>query len=59
MTAEMGEVIQIPRGQIVHAENPVAVAQQAVGKMRSEKPGCAGNKYVHGQSSVLQNQCSV
>jgi hypothetical protein len=37
----------------------VAIAQQPVAKVRTKKPGGAGNKYMLGQDSVLQKQLSV
>jgi hypothetical protein len=55
----MGKVLQISRRQIVHAKNGVAVAQQAVAKVGTKKPGSAGNENMHGQDSVLQKQWRV
>ncbi len=54
MTGEMGEVLQVPRRQIIHAKNGMAFAQQAVGKVRTKKAGSAGDENMHGQSSALQ-----
>jgi hypothetical protein len=59
MTGEMRKVSEISRRQIVHSKNGVAVAQQAVAKVGTKKPGGAGNENMHGQDSVLQKQLSV
>jgi hypothetical protein len=37
----------------------VAFAQQAVGEMRTKKSGGAGDKYAHGQRSMLQNSVTM
>jgi hypothetical protein len=44
-------------GEIVDAENGVALAQQAVGEVRTKKSGGAGNKYAHGQKFSLRPDC--
>src|SRR5580693_5686221 len=59
MACEMGKVSEISRRQIVHAKNSVAIAQQAVAKVRTKKPGSAGNKDLHAQFVVLPKQWLV
>ena len=56
MIGEMGKVSEISRRQIVHAKNGVSVAQQTVAKVRTKKPGSAGNENVHAQIVALQKQ---
>ncbi len=52
---QVGEVIRIAGGEIVDADYSVALAQQAVGEVRTKETGGAGNKYVHVQNSMLRN----
>ncbi len=59
MAGEMRKILQISRRQIVHAKNRMAVAQQAIGKVRTKKPGSAGDKNMHGQILALQKQWLV
>ena len=40
----MSEVFGVARGKVIDAKNGVALGQQAVGEVRSEKSGSAGNK---------------
>jgi hypothetical protein len=54
IAGEMDKVLPVSGGHIVHAENGVAVAQQAVGKVRTKKTGSAGDENMHRQDSVLQ-----
>jgi hypothetical protein len=47
LAGQMGQIFEVAGGEIVDAENGVALAQQAIGEVRAEKSGGAGNKYVH------------
>jgi hypothetical protein len=46
---QVREVFPVSGAEVIDADDGVALAQQTVGEMRTEKPGCAGDKYVHGQ----------
>ena len=52
--AQVREVFAIAGAEVIHADNGVALAQQAVSEVRTKKPGSAGDKYAHGQQSMLQ-----
>ncbi len=45
----MSEVLRVARGEVVDAENRVALAEQAIGEVRTKKSGGAGDKYSLGQ----------
>ena len=52
----MSEVFRVAGGEVIDADNGVALAQQAVGEVRTEKSGGAGDKYAHGQESMLRKR---
>ena len=41
---EMGKVLRVARGQVVDANDGVALAEQAIGKVRTKESGGAGDK---------------
>jgi RNase H-fold protein (predicted Holliday junction resolvase) len=50
----MSNVFPVAGGEVVDADNSIALAQQAVGEVRTKKPGGAGNKDVQSQVFMLR-----
>jgi hypothetical protein len=56
---QVGEVLAVAGGEVIDADNGVALAQQAVGQVRTEKSGGAGDKYAHGQSLCSESSTAI
>jgi hypothetical protein len=48
----MCDVAQVARGEIVNAQDRMALAEKSVRKMRPEKAGSAGNQNTHESHSL-------
>jgi hypothetical protein len=55
---EVGDVAQVAGREIVYTDDGVALAKEAVGKVRAEKPGRAGDKYTLSQKFTLRTAIS-
>jgi hypothetical protein len=48
LVCEVGDVAVVTGGKVVNADHSVALAEEAIGEVRTKESGCAGNEYVHG-----------
>ena len=47
IAGQMGDVIRVAGDQVVHSDDGVAICQQPVAQVRSDKAGAAGDEYAH------------